>query len=269
MDRHPVVAGQFYPDDPRELHRQVNQYMPQNTEASTRPTILAMLPHAGYVYSGGVAGETVARARLHETVILLGPNHTGQGAPIGLWPDGAWLFPGGRLAVDQTLAGALLASCPHIVADHASHMREHSLEVQLPFLHAKHADTRIVPITIADPREEVLEEVGLTLARNIMASEKPVSLVVSSDMSHYISATSAQKLDALAIAQIQALSPRGLYATVRRNRISMCGVLPMTVGLFAAGKLGARKASLVRYATSGDVNGEYDQVVGYAGILVQ
>jgi AmmeMemoRadiSam system protein B len=102
-----------------------------------------------------------------------------------------------------------------------------------------------------------------------MASEKPVSLVVSSDMSHYISATSAQELDALAIAQIQALSPRGLYATVRRNRISMCGVLPMTVGLFAAGKLGARKASLVRYATSGDVNGEYDQVVGYAGILVQ
>ncbi|GAU07951.1 AmmeMemoRadiSam system protein B [Desulfoplanes formicivorans] len=269
MDRHPVVAGQFYPDDPRALHRQLNQYMPQGTAASTRPTILAMLPHAGYIYSGSVAGETVARTSLHETIILLGPNHTGQGAPIGLWPDGSWLFPGGSLAVDADLAETILQASPLIAADYASHTREHSLEVQIPFLHAKNPDTRIVPITIADPTFEILEKVGMALARAIRTAAKPVSLVVSSDMSHYVSANTAQKLDGMAIDQIQALDPEGLYATVRHNHISMCGVLPMTAGLIAARELGARKAYLTRYATSGDVNGEYDQIVGYAGIIVE
>lgn len=269
MDRHPIVAGQFYPGDPQELERQLRQCMPADVVVTEQPTILTMLPHAGYIYSGAVAGETVARARLHDTVILLGPSHTGQGAPIGLWPDGSWLFPGGSLQVDQSLAATILQICPRVTADHDSHMREHSLEVQIPFLHAKNPAMTIVPITIADPRSEVLQDVGECLAKAIEAADKPVSLVVSSDMSHYIAASAARKLDGMAIDQIQALSPTCLYTTVRENRISMCGVLPMTVGLTAARHLGAHKAYLTRYATSGDVNGDYDQVVGYAGIIIE
>jgi AmmeMemoRadiSam system protein B len=269
MDRHPVVAGQFYPGDPQELKRQLGRYIPATPVVSKEPTILAMVPHAGYMYSGAVAGETIARSRLHDTVILLGPSHTGQGAPIGLWPDGSWLFPGGRLDVDRSLAATILATSPLIAADYESHRSEHSLEVQIPFLHAKNPGMQIVPITIADPRPDVLREVGTSLAEAIKAGDKPVSLVISSDMSHYISASQAEQLDKLAIKQIQALSPTGLYQTVRDRHISMCGVLPMTVGLTAALALGARTAYLTRYATSGDVSGDYDQVVGYAGIIVQ
>jgi AmmeMemoRadiSam system protein B len=269
MDRHPIVAGQFYPDDSRELDRQLKHFIPADRTPSTAPTILAMLPHAGYIYSGRVAGETIARSRLHDTVILLGPSHTGQGARIGLWPDGSWLFPGGKLDVDHLLAEAILDACAHITADYESHRREHSLEVQIPFLHAKNPSMEIVPVTIADPRPHVLQEVGIALAKAVRGAGKPVSLVVSSDMSHYISASQASRLDELAIEQIRALSPTGLYQTVRDNNISMCGVLPMTVGLTAARDLGARTAYLTRYATSGDVSGDYDQVVGYAGIIVE
>ncbi|WP_462324003.1 AmmeMemoRadiSam system protein B [Desulfoplanes sp.] len=269
MDRQPIVAGQFYPSGSRELGRHLKKHIPTNGAPSQQPTILAMLPHAGYIYSGDVAGRTIGRSRLNPSIILLGPSHTGEGAPIGLWPDGCWIFPGGRLCVDQSLAQTILESSPAIASDYASHKREHSLEVQLPFLHAQNPHCSIVPITIADPRPDVLEEVGTSLARAIKMANKPVSLVVSSDMSHYISADAAKKLDTAAIDQILALSPRGLYQTVRDKRISMCGILPMTAGLTAALELGASNAYLTRYATSGDVNGDYDQVVGYAGIIVE
>ncbi|PIE69538.1 MAG: AmmeMemoRadiSam system protein B [Deltaproteobacteria bacterium] len=269
MDRQPVVAGSFYPGDSQALSRHIRSYLTADQPAFHAQTILTMLPHAGYIYSGAVAGTTLAQANLPATVILLGPSHTGDGAALGLWPDGSWLFPGGDLTVDQSLATTILAACPRIQADYTSHLREHSLEVQIPFLHAVNPHMQILPITIADPRLDILLEVGRALAQVISKASQPIGLLVSSDMSHYISAAQAKVLDHLAIQAITALSPEQLYTTVRDNRISMCGVLPMTAGLTAACELGAERARLIQYTTSGEVTGDDDQVVGYAGMVVE
>jgi AmmeMemoRadiSam system protein B len=269
MDRTPAVAGQFYPGNARDLTREISEYTIQGTSHSTRPTILAMVPHAGYVYSGAIAGETIARANLAETIVLLGPNHTGNGDMAALWPDGRWLFPGGSLAIDEILATEILQTVPGITSDYTAHLREHSLEVQIPLLHAKQPTTRIVPICIADPRPQSLLNMGSALAEVIAKAPSSVSIVVSSDMSHFISADKARAQDRLAIDQILALSPKGLFQTVHDHAISMCGIFPMTMGLQAACILGATQASLIRYGTSGDINRDNDQVVGYAGIIIE
>ena len=267
-DRSPVVAGQFYPDDPKELAAQVGDFLKPAEQALPGRTRLAMVPHAGYVYSGAVAGKTLGAADLAETILLLGPNHTGQGSSLAVWNTGSWLFPGGELAVDDAFAEALLRAEPRLTPNQAAHLHEHSLEVLLPFLAAVRPGARIVPIAVAEPDFTVLEAAGAAIAGTILAKGLDVSVVVSSDMSHYISHDQAQEIDAKALEKAVALDPDGLYETVRDNNISMCGVLPMTLGLIIAKHLGAKKGRLVTYATSGDVNRDYRQVVGYAGVLV-
>jgi AmmeMemoRadiSam system protein B len=269
MDRDPVVAGQFYPAGATSLSAEVGRYLSQAAPPSGRPSLAAMAPHAGYVFSGAVAGRTLGEASLAATVILLGPNHTGMGRPLALWPDGRWNFPGGSLAVDEELARALLDSGAGLAADEKAHLREHSLEVMVPFLWARNPDTAIVPIAVAEPRLAGLEALGLALARTITAFPRPVSLVVSSDMSHFLDQDRTQAQDRLALDAVLALDPAGLLSVVRANEISMCGVLPMTAALFAAKALGATSARLVAYSTSGDVNGDRSRVVGYAGVIVE
>jgi hypothetical protein len=231
-------------------------------------TLLAMVPHAGYIFSGGVCGKTLGAANLAPTVLLLGPNHTGRGERFALWPDGAWNIPGGSLAVDTGLAQALLDADPAIQADISAHTGEHSLEVVLPFLDRLNPETTIVPVCISAPTLETLERVGNAMGRALRDFGAPVSIVVSSDMSHYITNEEARKMDGMALEPIMTLDPGALYDTVRSRHISMCGVLPMTTGLFAAKTLGATHAELVDYATSGEVSGDFEQVVGYAGVLV-
>ncbi|WP_316901287.1 AmmeMemoRadiSam system protein B [Pseudodesulfovibrio indicus] len=268
MDRQPIVAGRFYEGRPEQLNALVDGLLGLAETRRDKRTLLAMVPHAGYVYSGAVCGKTLGMADLAPTVLLLGPNHTGRGERFALWPDGAWNIPGGSLDVNQPLARALLAADPAIRPDTAAHMGEHSLEVILPFLHRINPATTIVPVSIASPSLDTLRQVGQAMGRVIAAHDAPVSIVVSSDMSHYISHEDAKKMDSLALDPVVTLNPGALYETVRGRNISMCGVLPMTVGLFAALELGATRAELVAYATSGQVSGDYDQVVGYAGVLV-
>lgn len=268
MDRKPVVAGQFYAGSAQALARDVIAYMDGAGPVRERKTLLAMVPHAGHVYSGQVAGRTLAEAALGETVILLGPNHTGRGAPVAVWPDGRWLFPGGALQVDVDLARKVVHSCPAAEADTVAHVYEHSLEVNLPFLAAKNPHLRIVPVAVARPDPATLLELGQGLAEVIRSGKKNVTIVVSSDMNHFLDDTETRRRDRLALDRIEALDPEGLFRTVRDESISMCGVLPMTVGLTAARELGATRAEVVRYATSGDASGDYSQVVGYAGVIV-
>ena len=268
MDRQPVVAGRFYAGSPQALAGDVAAYRDGAGPVRDRRTILAMVPHAGHVYSGQVAGRTLAEAVLGDTVILLGPNHTGKGAAVAVWPDGTWLFPGGGLEVDGELAREVIRTCPAAQSDTAAHLYEHSLEVNLPFLAAANPALRIVPVAIAQPDLPTLKELGHSLAEVIRGSGKTVSLVVSSDMNHFLDDGETRRRDRLALDRIEALDPEGLFQTVRAQSISMCGVLPMTVGLMAAKELGATRAEVVRYATSGDVNREYAQVVGYAGVIV-
>lgn len=266
-DRLPVVAGQFYPDDPATLAGVVRAAL---AKAAPRPepTLLAMAPHAGYMFSGRLAGATLGAANLASTVLLLGPNHTGLGAPLAVWPQGRWLFPGGHLEVEAELAAALLAAEPLLAADHAAHRREHSLEVLVPFLHAKDPAIRIVPVAVADPRPQVLAGAASRMAEVLRGWKTPVSVVVSSDMNHFADDATTRQVDRLAIERILALDPMGLYGTVRQQGISMCGVLPMTLGLQLALLLGARQAELVGYTTSAEVTGDAERVVGYCGVLV-
>ncbi len=269
MDRSPVVAGRFYTADPRALAREVAGYLALAETPEEAPTLLAMVPHAGYVFSGPVAGRTLGEARLAPLVVLLGPNHTGQGQPLALWPSGRWTFPGGGLDVDAGLAGALLQAEPRLKADTAAHSQEHSLEVVLPFLAAANPQTAIVPICVAEPRYAELEAVAASLAGVLGALGRPASLVVSSDMSHFLDDARARRVDALALEPVLTLDPRGLYDTVRTQGISMCGVLPMTLGLLVAKALGAASARLAAYATSAAASGDTSRVVGYAGVLVR
>jgi len=267
MIRQAIVAGQFYPGSKAELQAAVRGYLAKAAAKSVERTILAMVPHAGYVYSGGVAGLTLGAANLASRVILLGPNHTGQGQALALWSEGAWRTPAGDVPVDAELAAALLAAEPRLRADVSAHVGEHSLEVLLPFLIDTVPGLRVTPIAVAEPRLEILASVAANMAEAIAAAAEPVSIVVSSDMSHYVSETRARELDSLALERVAALDPEGLYRVVRSRNISMCGVLPMTLGLYLAKRLGAATCEIAAYGNSGEASGDYGRVVGYAGVL--
>lgn len=268
MIRKPVVAGQFYPDSAATLDREVRAMLAKAAPRSEQPTILAMVPHAGYVYSGEVAGRTLGQANLADNLLLLGPNHTGMGAPLSVWNRGQWLTPLCNLEIDEALADALLGADERLAADQAAHLQEHSLEVVLPFLCALKPRLRGVPLAVSAQRLPDLAGVARAMASVLKTWPEPVSMVVSSDMSHYVPADRARDLDSMALAAIREMDPVGLYSTVREMGISMCGVLPMTLGLMIALELGATTAEVPAYANSGDVSGDFDRVVGYAGVLV-
>jgi len=268
MIRQAVVAGQFYPGSASALEKEVRHYLAQAPAVRPERTILAMAPHAGYVYSGKVAGITLGQANLADTILLLGPNHTGMGAPLSVWNRGQWITPMCAMDIDENLAEALIAADSRLTADTAAHVQEHSLEVLLPFLCAIKGSFTGVPLAVAEHKLSELSGVARNVSKIVKSWPSPVSIVVSSDMSHYVSHDRAKELDSLALGPVLELDPVGLYSTVREKGISMCGVLPMTLGLLIALELGAKKAELAAYATSGDVSGDFSKVVGYAGVLV-
>lgn len=265
--REPAVAGRFYPGRAEALQQQVTELLGPVVEP--RPALALVGPHAGYVYSGAIAGQTWARVVVPERVVLMCPNHTGHGVPRSLWPGGGWRLPTGVVPVDEALGEAIRARCG-AKPDRAAHLHEHALEVHLPFALARQPRLRIAALCLGGLSLAECQEVGEGLAEVVRESgDEPVLLVASTDMSHYISADEAAALDGMALERIQALDPEGLFRTVRSHRISMCGVLPTTVALFAARALGASEAELVRYGHSGERSGDYDRVVGYAGVLVR
>ncbi|MFO0752247.1 MAG: AmmeMemoRadiSam system protein B [Thermodesulfovibrionales bacterium] len=266
MKRPPAVAGQFYYGDAARLKDQVEQYA---VPAAVKEKAIGILsPHAGLMYSGAVAGAVYSSLRQPDTFLLLGPNHTGLGAPASLMASGEWEIPSGIFSIDEGLAASLLQKAPYLAADVQAHAYEHSLEVQLPFIAHFSGGAKIVPLLLMGASLRECEEIGKGLAAAVGEAGYEVVIVASSDMSHYVSHETAKRLDGLALQEILALNPEGLYATVRRERISMCGVVPVTVMLFAALALGASKARLVKYATSGETSGDYARVVGYAGVII-
>jgi AmmeMemoRadiSam system protein B len=207
-----------------------------------------------------------ARVAVPPRVIVLGPNHTGLGRPAALWPaGGGWRTPLGTVPVARALTDALAAG-PLVERDRAAHAREHSLEVQVPFLAVARPDVELAALCLGPLDVDACALVGRTVAA--AARDHGALVVASSDMSHYIPAAEAREKDRRAIDRILALDPEGLHGTVRREGITMCGVVPTTVMLFAARELGATKAELVRYGHSGEVTGDDDAVVGYAGLVV-
>jgi AmmeMemoRadiSam system protein B len=278
MRRTPAVAGFFYPGQPEALKAEVARLLEPGPEP--QPVKAVVSPHAGIGYSGAVAGAVYGRVRSPTVFILLGPNHTGVGAPVALMAEGEWETPLGAIAIDRDMAITLRSGCPLIREDSVAHAREHSLEVQLPFLQMLGEAFQIVPLVLGLLPYEACQELGHAVAQTIQRTSRSVVIVASTDMTHcgrqyrhlppagMTAHAFACQEDRLAIDRMLALDPEGLYQVVRQRHITMCGFVPTTVALLACQELGATSATLVRYMTSGEVSGDLDTVVGYAGLLI-
>jgi AmmeMemoRadiSam system protein B len=266
--RHPAVAGRFYPGDPDDLRAEARDYLSQTTQTTVK-AIGCVAPHAGYMYSGHVAGTVFARIEIPECCVVLCPNHTGMGRALAVMSEGSWQTPLGEVPIDARLARALKERFPALQEDSAAHRAEHGAEVELPFLQLRQPKLRFLPIALGTAQFDVLADMGKALAEVIASQQDPVLIVASSDMNHYESDAITRAKDHRAIERILTLDARGLFDVVTQQNISMCGFGPAVAMLTAARQLGAKSAELVKYATSGDVSGDRDMVVGYAGILVQ
>jgi len=265
--RSPAVAGRFYPGDDSSLRTAI-QNLTGDLPEHKQKVLAAMSPHAGYVYSGGIAADTLGRIEIPRTVILLGPNHTGKGKTVAL-STAIWNMPMGYVPCNYDLAHAILAESDLIEEDELAHKYEHSLEVQLPFLQMAQPDLSIVPITISHISYQALEEIGLAIAKAIKKNnDNDILIVASSDMTHYESRSAAEKKDHYALKKLTDMNPDLLYSSVIGHHISMCGIIPVTAALIIALELGATKTELIRYTDSGETTGDTDQVVGYAGVLI-
>ncbi len=268
--RPPAVAGRFYPRDPEDLCAEVRGYLSPAGSIKQGPVraIGCIAPHAGYMYSGHVAGAVFARVEIPRRCIVLCPNHTGQGRPLAIMSEGAWETPLGDVALDAELAVVLKQRFPALQEDSAAHRAEHAAEVELPFLQVRQPELTFVPIALGTTQYEILERLGTALAEVIAEQQDPILIVASGDMNHYESDVVTRAKDHRAIERILTLDPHGLHDVVTQQNISMCGLGPAVVMLTAARQLGAKSAELVRYATSGDISGDREMVVGYAGVAV-
>jgi hypothetical protein len=266
MIRHPVVAGQFYPASASQLRAMIERLVEEKVEK--REVIGLVSPHAGYIYSGPVAGAVISRIKFKDTFIIIGPNHTGRGKPLSLMSQGKWKTPLGEVEIDSELGRQILATSGHLKEDDAAHQYEHSIEVQLPFLQYFKPNIRIVPIILGYASGEVYKEIGKQIAKAVRELKREVVLIASSDMTHYEPQEQAQRKDNQAIEAILALDEDELLRRVEQLNISMCGYAPTVSLISAAKELGAKSAELVKYQTSGDTTGDYSSVVGYAGIII-
>ncbi|MCP4649890.1 MAG: AmmeMemoRadiSam system protein B [PVC group bacterium] len=267
MDRKAIVAGHFYPKTQESLKKNLEQLI-DKTQV-TKDALAVIMPHAGYSYSGAIAGKTISQIKVKDTAIILGPNHTGLGMPYSLVNEGTWTTPLGKIKINQELADLLLANSEHIKNDETSHVYEHSIEVELPFLQYLNNAINIVPMIISDFNIKYLQIVGEQIAKAIKTYSQPTLIVASTDMTHYEPHDQAKEKDLKAIDAILELDPKKLHSVVTENKISMCGLAPVTTTLFACKALGATKAELIGYTTSGELSGDYDNVVGYAGIVIK
>jgi len=267
LDRMPAVAGRFYPADAAPLYAEVDALLAADG-AEESDALMVVAPHAGYMYSGAVAGAAYARVRVPSTVVVLGPNHTGLGSRAAIVTRGNFRIPGASLPIDASVAEEIRGN-GLLTDDPRAHTLEHSIEVQLPFLVRKNPTVRIVPICLASMSYASCARIGMAIADVVESHGREVLLVASTDMSHYLGAEQARKLDHHALEHVVGLDPAGLYETVTREGLTMCGFIPTTIALCAAKALGAHSAELVRYANSGDVSGDNERVVGYAGLVIR
>lgn len=266
--RKPVVADRFYPGNSSELNNTLRNLFDRFNPPIKTGVVGIVSPHAGYIYSGAVCAETLKSAEIPETVVILGPNHHGQGSEIALSKNN-WELPCGTVPVNHKLADLILAENEEVQVDELAHQYEHSLEVQVPFLQALRKDVTIVPLVLSQLSYEVCERLAEGIARAVSSYNEPVLLLASSDMSHYETRESSSIKDTMALENIKNLNPKGLYHTILENRITMCGMIPVTVVLKASMLLGADSGEIVRYTDSGEVSGDTNQVVGYAGALIR
>lgn len=295
VSRPAAVAGYFYPGEAGELREEVAALMREGArlrerqaselaglfgqeealpDGARRP-LMVLLPHAGHIYSGAAACAALAGVELPRRMIILGPTHTGQGRPLGVWPGGVWKTPLGDIPVDEELGRELEGLNGGFAADTACHMREHAIEVLLPFLRAARPDCSILPVTVSmPPHPEGLVNAALALAEVLKhhaestGGPRDVGLVVSSDMNHFADEARTRELDEAALRAVLALDAPGLLRVVSERNISMCGVLPAALAIMACRAVGAAHAHLCAHDTSATASGDAGRVVGYASALV-
>jgi AmmeMemoRadiSam system protein B len=273
--RRPAVSGMFYAGTVEELEEQIGWCykhelgpgtIPQVNEKGPRLVVATVVPHAGYYYSGPVAAHAykeLAEDGVFDTAVILGPNHTGYGGPVSVWVEGSWSTPLGEVEVDKKLAQRLLGDVAK--ADKTAHMHEHSIEVQLPWLQYLYGKVRIVPIAMLAQDIETARIVGQSIGQvggNLV-------VIASSDLTHYEPHSVAMEKDGSVIEAIVALDEEELYERCQRLRCTMCGYGPVAVALVASKEMKAKKASLLKYATSGDTSGDFSRVVGYGSIVIK
>ena len=270
MIRNPAVAGQFYSGSKESLIKEVGKLVSASSEEK-RDAIGVVSPHAGYIYSGFVAGLTLSSIKPKPVYIIMGPNHTGLGSPFSLSTSDSWATPLGNVTINKTLSEKILKNCPEISMDEFAHIHEHSIEVQLPILQALQESFTMVPIVISSGSIEQYRNIGQAIAKSIkeLNLEKEVTIIASSDMTHYESQNSAEEKDSRAIEAILELDEEDLLESVEKLDITMCGCGPAAIMMIAAKSLGAKKAELIKYQTSAEASGDYSSVVGYAGIVIK
>jgi AmmeMemoRadiSam system protein B len=265
--RQPAVAGRFYPRDRETLLKDVQSYL--SPLAAAAPALGCMTPHAGYIYSGAVAGAAFANLDVPRRCIVLCPNHTGKGRPLAIMSSGTWETPLGSVPIDSPLAEALKTKLHLLTEDADAHRSEHAIEVELPFLQVRRPDFTFVPIALGTGQFDILEKLGEALADAVQAQGERILIIASSDMNHYENDSITRVKDHKAIERMLALDAAGLFDVVMKEEISMCGFGPAIAMLTATKRLGATSAELIKYATSGDVSGDREMVVGYAGLVVR
>jgi len=266
MQRHAAVAGQFYPGTREQLRTVLSGLIQSVPEKRRVQGIVA--PHAGYIYSGAIAGKAYGRIAIPRAVLIIGPNHHGAGAAAALYPEGEWLTPLGPILINPRLTALLQQCVPFTELDGSAHRFEHSLEVQVPFIQYLRPDATLAALCLGHGDFDAVREIGKGVAAAMREYGEDVLIVASSDMTHYEPADSARRKDNLALARAVAFDPEGLLKVCRSERITMCGVIPVAVMLVASRELGASEIELVAYGTSGDITGDNDQVVGYAALSV-
>ncbi|MGB9764589.1 MAG: AmmeMemoRadiSam system protein B [Candidatus Saccharicenans sp.] len=267
MKREPYVAGYFYPDRKEILIETIESFIPEVKEKIKALGVVS--PHAGYEYSGPVAAAVYSAVIIPETVVILAPAHHQINSLFALYDSGSWLTPLGQVPIEERLSELLVGETQLITRDREAHRKEHSIEVQVPFLQYFQKNLSLVPILVSyQANYESLAELGQAISRAVINFDRPVLLVASTDMSHYVSQKMAEELDHKAISFIERLDPQGLFQVVISYGLSMCGFQPTAAMLVAAKALGAKEGKLIKYQTSGDRTGDYREVVGYAGLAV-
>jgi AmmeMemoRadiSam system protein B len=273
--RKPAVSGMFYAGTTRALEEQIEWCyrhelgpgaIPQVNSKGLRQIVAIVAPHAGYYYSGPIAAHAykeLANDGIFDTAVIIGPNHTGYGYPVSLWAGASWNTPLGQVKINKKLAQGLLGEA--IKADETAHIHEHSIEVQLPWLQYLYKKVKIVPITMLAQDIETARKVGRAIAQ---AGDNLI-IIASSDFTHYEPHSVAMEKDSSVIEAIVALDEDELYKRCERLDCTMCGYGPVASAIVAAKEMKAKRASLLKYATSGDTSGDFSQVVGYSSIVIK
>jgi MEMO1 family protein len=272
MIRRPAVAGQFYSGSVRELKEEIDSCVEPGLPKVDAAGVVC--PHAGLMYSGKVAGAVYSRIRMPDTFVMLGPNHHGLGPEFSIMTEGVWRMPFGEVMVDSLVAREIFKHSGHLEEDSFAHEREHSLEVQVPFMQYFAKDFQIVPISLRhyDADEsflKVCEEIGEGIAKGLARVKSKVTIVASTDFTHYQPQKVAEENDRAALDAIVALDAKRLFEEVRERDISMCGYAAVAAAVTACRRMGSKKAEVVKYMTSGDTTGDYSGVVGYGGVIIE